>query len=126
MNFRLDELRTREVDAQGYGPTNLLALLREQRGHLSGLDLSRLAMRGAYLQGVEMHDASLAGATLSETVFNEAFDILWAVAISQSGQYWAAGSRRGEVRVWREEGTTLHLAWHRRINSSGGKATVCR
>ena len=108
---RLDELRTREVDAQGYGPTNLLALLREQRGHLGGLDLSRLAMRGAYLQGVEMHDATLAGATLSETVFNEAFDIPWAVAISQSGRDFAVGSRRGEVRVWREEGTILHLAW---------------
>src|SRR5260221_10451807 len=87
------------------------ALLCQQRGHLRGLDLSHLSIRGAYLHGVEMQDASLAEASLRETVLNEAFDIPWAVAISPNGQYWAAGSRRGEVRVWREEGRLLHLAW---------------
>ncbi len=107
----LDQLRTQADDAQGYGPANVLALLRELRGHLRGLDLSHLSIRGAYLHGVEMQDASLAEASLRETVFNEAFDITWAVAISSNGQYWAAGSRRGEARVWREEGKLLHLAW---------------
>ena len=107
----LDELRTQADYAQGYGPANLLVLLREQRGHLRGLDLSQLAIRGAYLQGVEMQDTSLAETSLRETVFNEAFDIPWSVAISNNARYWAAGSRRGEVRVWRAEGTILHLAW---------------
>jgi WD40 repeat protein/transcriptional regulator with XRE-family HTH domain len=107
----LDELRTRDDDIQGYGPANLLALLRELHGHLRGLDMSQLAIRSVFLQGVEMQDASLAQARLRETVFNEAFDIPWAVAISESGQYWAAGSRRGEVRLWREEGRILHLTW---------------
>ncbi len=108
---QLDELRTRSEEIQGYGPANVLALLRGQRGHLRGLNLSQLAIRGAYLQGVEMQDASLAGASVRETAFNEAFDIPWAVATSRDGQYWAAGSRRGEVRAWREEGKVLHLAW---------------
>jgi hypothetical protein len=58
-----------------------------------------------------MQDATLSGSLLRETVFTEAFDTSWAVAISSTGQYWAAGSRRGEVRVWREEGKMLHLAW---------------
>ena len=107
----LDELRIRSDDAQGYGPTNVLALLRLQRSHLSGLDLSQLSIRGAFLQGVEMQDASLAEARLRETVLNEAFDVPWAVAISRNGQYWAVSSRRGEVRVWGEEGKLLHLAW---------------
>ena len=107
----LGHLRGRTDYAQGYGPANVLALLRELRGHLRNLDLSQLAIRGAFLQGVEMQDASLAEASLQETVFNEAFDIPWAVAISESGQYWAAGSRRGEVRLWREEGRILHLTW---------------
>ena len=48
---------------------------------------------------------------MRECVFTETFDAITAVAISPSGQYWAAGSRRGEVRVWREDGQTLHLAW---------------
>lgn len=107
----LAQLRKRAEDAQGYGPANLLALLRELRGQLRGLDLSQLSLRGAYLQGVEMQDASLAGATFHDTVFTEAFDGTWAVAISRNGQYWAAGSRRGEVCVWHEGGQTLHLVW---------------
>src|SRR6266446_216725 len=107
----LDQLRTRADYAQGYGPANLLALLRELRGHLRGLNLSQLAIRGASLQGVEMQDTKLAGATLRETVWTSALDAIWAVATSLNGQYWAAGSGRGEVRVWREGGKLLHLAW---------------
>jgi len=71
----LDRLQTQENDVEGYGPANVLALLRELRAHLRGLDLSHLSIRGAYLQGVEMQDASLARASLRETVLNEAFDI---------------------------------------------------
>jgi WD40 repeat protein/transcriptional regulator with XRE-family HTH domain len=107
----LDQFRGQADYAQGYGPANLIALLRLQRGHLHELDLSRLAIRGVYLQGVEMQDASLAGAILRDTTFTETFDVPWSVAISRTGQYWAAGSRRGEVQVWREEGQTQHLVW---------------
>src|SRR5436305_1684748 len=107
----LDQLRTRANYAQGYGPANLLALLREQRGHLRGLNLSQLVIRGASLQGAEMQDTKLSGATLRETVFTEALDAIWAVATSLNGQYWAAGSRWGEVRVWGESGKRLHVAW---------------
>ena len=107
----LDQLRAQEDDAQGYGPANVLALLRQLRGHLSGLDLSHLSIRGAYLRRVEMQNSSLVNAFLHETVFNEAFDVTWVVAISNNGQYWAAAGRRGEVRVWSEEGKVLHLAW---------------
>src|SRR5205085_2933123 len=107
----LDQLRTRADYAQGYGPANLLSLLRELRGHLRGLNLSQLAIRGASLQGVEMQDTTLAGASLRETVWTSALDAIWAVATSLNGQYWAAGSRQGEVLEWRERGKLLHLAW---------------
>ncbi len=107
----LGQLRARADYAQGYGPANVLALLREQRGHLRGLDLSQLAICGASLQGVEMQAASLAGATLRDTTFTEAFDATRAVAISRTGTYWAAGSRWGKARVWQEGGKLLHLAW---------------
>ncbi|HET8851539.1 MAG TPA: NB-ARC domain-containing protein, partial [Ktedonobacteraceae bacterium] len=107
----LARLRERADYAQGYGPANLLALLREQRGHLRSLDLSRLSIRGAYLQGVEMQDATLAGATLQDTVFTATFDAIVAVATSLNGTFWAAGSRRGEVWVWEAASQTLHRAW---------------
>ena len=107
----LAQFRSEDAATQGYGPANVLSLLKDLRGHLRGLDLSRLAIRGAYLQGVDMQDATLAGAVMRECVFTEDFDAITAVAISRGGQYWAAVSRRGEVRVWREEGKLLHLAW---------------
>ena len=107
----LDQLRERAQDAQGYGPANLVALLRVLRGDLRGLDLSRLALRGVHLQGVEMQDATFSGALIQDSVFTETFEAITAVAISSTGQSWAAGSRRGEVRVWEAGGQTLHLVW---------------
>ncbi len=107
----LDQLRGETDSAQGYGPANLMALLRRLRGDLSGLDLSQLCVRGAYFQGIEMQDASLVGTTLRDAVFTEAFNGITTVAASCDGQYWAAGTLQGEVRVWREGSQSLHLVW---------------
>lgn len=107
----LNQLRQLSDIAQGYGPANLIALLRELHGHLRGLDLSHLSIRGAYLQGVEMQDTRLSGATLREAVFTEALDAIWSVTTSHTGKFWAAGSQRGEVRIWSEGGLRLHLVW---------------
>jgi hypothetical protein len=107
----LAQFRAEDAAKEGYGPANVLSLLTELRGHLRGLDLSRLSIRGAYLQGVELQDARLSGARLQECVWTEAFDAITALAISPSGQYWAAASGNGEVRLWTEEGRTLHRVW---------------
>ena len=112
--FLLAQVRTWAEDTQGYGPANLVALLRVLRGDLRGLDLSHQVLRGVHLQGVEMQDANLSGALIRDSVFNETFDVITAVAISSTGQYWAAAGRRGEVRVWewvKEADQILHLAW---------------
>jgi transcriptional regulator with XRE-family HTH domain len=106
----LDEMRALPENAQGYGPANLVTLLRRLRGDLRGLDLSRLALRAVSLQGVEMQDARLSGAALQDSVFTEPLDAITAVATSPDGEDWAAASWRGEVRVWREGGKILHLA----------------
>jgi WD40 repeat protein/tetratricopeptide (TPR) repeat protein len=107
----LDQLRTQPHPAQGYGPANLVALLRLQRGDLRGLDLSGLALRSAYLQGVEMQDTTLSEVVIQGTVFTETFDAVTAVATSSTGDYWATGSRRGEVRLWTAGGLTLNRVW---------------
>src|SRR5205823_1269039 len=105
----LAQFRREDTATQGYGPANVISLLTALRGHLRDLDLSRLAIRGAYLQGVEMQDARLSGATLHEVVWTSAFDTIRAVAMSPDGHYIAAGSNSGQVRVWREEGRVAHL-----------------
>ncbi|HKC74318.1 MAG TPA: WD40 repeat domain-containing protein, partial [Chloroflexota bacterium] len=85
----------------GYGPGNTVNLLRQLRGHLRGVDLSRLSIRQAYLQEVEAQDARLVGAHLVQAVLAEAFDDSVCVALSADGAYLAAGTSNGEVRLWR-------------------------
>src|SRR5262249_3082350 len=80
---------------------NVVNLLRLLRGELCGLDLSRLAIRQAYLAEVDAQDASLVGAHLAETVLAEAFDFPAWVALSGDGAVLAAGTSTGQVWLWR-------------------------
>jgi WD40 repeat protein len=97
----LDTWRGRSVADQGYGPGNVVNLLRLLRGDLRRVDLSRLVLRQLYLQGVDAQDASLAGAHLTEAILAEAFANPTAVALSADGELLAAGTPTGEVRLWR-------------------------
>jgi WD40 repeat protein len=115
---QLSQFRAEDAATQGYGPANVISLLKVLRGHLRGLDLSRLAIREAYLQGIEMQDVTLAGAVMRECVFSEDFDAITAVVISRGGRDFAALSRRGEMRVWREESKLLHRAWQAHTNTT--------
>jgi WD40 repeat protein/transcriptional regulator with XRE-family HTH domain len=107
----LAQFRSEDVATQSYGPANVITLLKALRGHLRGQDLSQLSIRGAYLQGAEMQDANLAGAQLEECIWTQSFDAITAMTVSQSGKFWAAAGRRGEVRLWGEEGKLLHRVW---------------
>jgi WD40 repeat protein/transcriptional regulator with XRE-family HTH domain len=113
----LNQLREQADYAQGYGPANLINLLRLQRGHLRGVDLSQLVIRKVNMQGVEMQDTSLSEAVIRDTIFTEALDVPRSVAISSRGEYWAAGSMRGVVHVWRKGIQVLHLAWQAHNNA---------
>jgi hypothetical protein len=107
----LDYLRGQDPMMQGYGPANLVTLLRVLRGDLRSLDLSRLTLRGVFLQGIDMQNAMLSEAVIQNSVFTETFDDILAVTISSTGAYWATASRRGELRVWEGDGQTLRHAW---------------
>jgi len=87
------------MDKQGYGPANLVALLCHCQGNLCGLDLSDLALRRVFLQGIQMQVATFTKTILQDRVFTETFDRIQAVAMSSNGQYWGASIGRGEVRV---------------------------
>src|SRR6266851_1407291 len=102
--------RGRPMADQGYGPGNVVNLLRLLRGDLRGLDLSRLAIRHAYLQGVDAQAASLAGAHLAEAVLPEVFTYPTALALSADGAFLAAGTATGEVRLWGAADRTPLLA----------------
>jgi WD40 repeat protein/predicted ATPase/transcriptional regulator with XRE-family HTH domain len=95
----------------GYGSGNIVNLLRLLRSNLRGLDLSRLAIRQAYLQGVQMQDTILSEAVLQDSIITDTFNAIMTVAISSSGERWAALSRRGELRLWSADGRTLQRVW---------------
>ncbi len=97
----LDGWRDQPTGEQGYGPGNVVNLLRLRRGDLRGVDLTRLMIRHAYLAGVEAQDATLAGAHLSEMVLAEAFNFPICVALSNDGASLVAGTSAGEVWLWR-------------------------
>src|SRR5262249_52338605 len=92
----LEGWRQRPRAEQGYGPGNVINLLRLLRGDLRGLDLSRLAIRQAYLAEVDAQDASLVDAHLAETVLAEAFNFPGGVALSGDGALLAAGTSTGQ------------------------------
>jgi WD40 repeat protein/transcriptional regulator with XRE-family HTH domain len=106
----LDQLRQRPLVEQGYGPGNLVNLLRLLRGDLRRVDLSGLLIRQAYMQEVEAQDASLAGSELEQSVLGEAFTVPNCVALSADGAYVAAGTTAGEVCVWRVTDRQLVLS----------------
>jgi WD40 repeat protein/transcriptional regulator with XRE-family HTH domain len=106
----LEGWRDRTPADQGYGPGNVVNLLRMRRGELRGLDLGRLAIRQAYLAGVDAQDASLAGAHLSDAVLAEAFNFATAMALSGDGSSLAVGTNAGEVWLWRVADRTPLLA----------------
>src|SRR6266851_10232421 len=97
----LDGWRYRPEAEQGYGPGNVVNLLRLARGDLRSVDLTHLALRQAYLAEVEAQDASLAGAHLSQAVLAESFNYPISVALSSDGTSLVAGTAAGEVWLWR-------------------------
>jgi WD40 repeat protein/transcriptional regulator with XRE-family HTH domain len=123
----LEGWRGRPSAAQGYGPGNVVNLLRLLRGDLRGLDLSRLALRQVYLQGVDAQDATLVGADLTEAALDEAFSYSTSVALSADGVFLVAGTPMGDVRVWRAADRTLlqimqghsGMVWCVAVNADG-------
>ena len=118
----LEAWREREAGEQGYGPGNVVNLLRLLRGELRGLDLSRLALRHAYLHGVNAQDTSLAHAHLSGVVLAELFNFPLSVAFDADSAHLAVGTSTGEIYQWRIADRTLLLALHGRTNAAPAMA----
>lgn len=111
----LNQMAGMDEGSQGYGPANLIVLLRLLRGDLRGIDLSHLVLRDLNLQGVEMQDSRLINAMIENSFFTETFDALTGLAVSSTGEYWAASTRQGEIRIWEAGGQLLRHAWRGHI-----------
>jgi hypothetical protein len=81
----LAKWRSSPRSEHGYGPGNVVNLLRIKRADLRGLDLSGLSIRQAYLAEVDAQDANLVDAHLSESVLAQAFHFPPSIALSSDG-----------------------------------------
>src|SRR5579864_6915439 len=106
----LEWWRRQPAEDQGYGPGNVVNLLRLLRGHLRGLDGAGLCLCQVYLVGLDMQDASLAGAQLGEAALTEAFDHPTSTALSADGNRLAVGTATGQPYLWRVADRVLLLS----------------
>jgi WD40 repeat protein len=97
----LSTLRSGYPRSPGYAAGNILNLLVQLGTELGGYDFSKLAVRQAYLQRVELHDVSFCQSDLAGCVFTETFAPITSVAFGPDGKLMAAGTNSGEIRVWR-------------------------
>jgi WD domain, G-beta repeat len=108
----LDGWRAKPAAEHGFGPGNVVNLLRLLRGDLRGLDLSRLPIRHAWLQGVDAQDASLQGHN----------SLVWGVALSADGRLAASASLDGTARLWDVERGELVAILHSNSGALWGVA----
>lgn len=96
----LATLRQVRPDHSGYAAGNVLNLLVQLKSDLSQFDFSHLTVRQAYLSGVALRDVNFSGTEFVKTVFTETFGGILSLAFSPDGQLLAAGTTKGEVRLW--------------------------
>ncbi|GER84161.1 hypothetical protein KTAU_27970 [Thermogemmatispora aurantia] len=110
-------LRGLPYAVQGYGGGNLVNLMATLDGHLRGKDFSGLAVRQAYLQGIEAQRASFASAWISDSLFTEPVESIASLTLSPDGHLLAVGSFSGQIRLWHltEGRPLLTLRGHSRM-----------
>ena len=113
----LHRLKEKPVALQGYGGGNLVNLLACLKGHLRNVNFSSLAIRQAYLQGIEAQEANFADTYITDTLFMEPIESIASMTLSPDGMYLAVGSFSGQIRLWRLSDRTplLTLQGHRRM-----------
>ena len=96
----LATLRARPDQHSGYAAGNVLNLLIQMGCSLRGYDFSRLVVRQASLQGVDLPNVNFAQADLANSVFTDTFGSIHCVAFSPQGDLLVAGTTTGEIRFW--------------------------
>jgi WD40 repeat protein len=101
---RLDQLRSHQPPIPGYAAGNLINLCRVLDLDFTGLDLSHLHIRQAYLQDIDLHQVNFTEAVCQQTVFNQPLGPVFHVAYSPDGAMLAAGQGNGQIMVWETTG----------------------
>jgi WD40 repeat protein len=130
---RCTELRGVEYPRPGYAIGNMLNLLLHMEIDLRGTDFSELEIRQAYLQGATLSDVNFAHVHFSNCVFTETFGRILSLALAPDQTLLAAGTASGNIELWQfPDGTpyqtlTGHSDWIRSLafTSDGLLASAC-
>ena len=93
-------LRAQAPRVPGYAGGNLLNLLLHMEVELRGYDFSGLSVWQAYLRGMSLPEVDFSGADLAGSAVGETFGFTRSLALSPDGQWLAAGTDDGDVRLW--------------------------
>lgn len=110
-------LREKPYVTHRYSGGNLINVFRYLKGHLRKADFSSLAIRQAYLQGIEAQDANFTGAEITESLFTESVESMVSMVLSPDGRYLAVGSFSGQIRLW-------HVADNRSVATFKGHSRM--
>lgn len=105
----------------GYAGGNVLNLLVQFEGNLSGYDFSYLTIWQAYLQGVNLHHVNFFHAELGKSIFTKTLGSVLSVAFSSDGQLLATGDANGQIYLWQVADSKQiltcegHTSWVRSI-----------
>ena len=113
----LQHLRAQQYATHRYSGGNLINLLRYLKGNLRNADFSSLAIRQAYLQGIDAQDADFTGSEITASLFTEPVESMASMVLSPDGRYVAVGSFSGQIRLW-------HVAENRAVATFKGHSRM--
>jgi WD40 repeat protein len=84
----------------GYVGGNIFNLLRQIDAKLSDRDFSNLIIRQADLRGLNLQQTNFSNADLSQCLFTQKLNSIFALSFSPNGQFIAAGDTSAEIHSW--------------------------
>jgi WD40 repeat protein len=106
----LKHLQTDYAKQSNYGAGNLLNLCRQLQIEVKGYDFSRLSIKQAYLQDVNLHQVNFTEAEFENCIFACTFGGITSVAFSPDGEQMATSDTNGSIQIWNlKDGQQLAL-----------------
>ena len=100
LNRLLVSLRIHSANRSNYGAGNLLNLFRQLETDLTEYNFSRLSIRQAYLQDVNLHQVNFAEAEFVNCAFASTFGGVTCVAFSPDGTQLTTSDTNGNIQIW--------------------------
>jgi WD40 repeat protein len=106
----LKHLQINYAKQSNYGAGNLLNLLRQLQIDVTGFDFTKLHIKQAYLQDINLHKVDFTEAEFENCTFTCIFGGITSVAFSPDGEQIATSDTNGSIQIWNlKDGQQLAL-----------------